>query len=681
MNTAHIDGQSQMLPSTNSNFDSDTQPLFDQIWTRLVTHLGAHDRDAFGRRLREQLPRLLGLLKRLYGHRSDFLTHFENILSTAATMYAARPTDLKQLDERREQEPQWFQDQHMMGAVCYVDRFAEKGTLASMQHHLDYLDELGVTYLHLMPLFKCPPVRNDGGYAVSSFREIRSDIGTMQELADFARVLRERGISLVLDFVFNHTADDHEWAQRALAGDPKYQAFYYLFDDRTLPDLYERHLRPIFPVQRPGSFTYRPEINKWVWTTFFDFQWDLNYANPEVFRAMLEEMLFLANQGVEILRLDAVPFIWKQLGTTCENLPEAHFIIQAFNALVQVAAPSLLFKSEAIVHPRDVQSYIGKQECQLSYNPILMVSLWDALATQDVRLLRHSMQKRFALPEGCAWVNYLRSHDDIGWGFADEDADEVGLNAEDHRWFLSLYYMGRIPRSLAIGEPFQLQVDPRTRKVDVRNSGTLASLIGLEKALAAADVLAIDQAVDRIILSQAVVLSAGGIPLLYLGDEIGTLNDYSYHSSPEHAHDSRWLHRPRFDWIRSERRHDRSTIEGRIFHRLQRLIQIRKLLPAFHNGATLWFDAGETHIVAYSRHDTLLVVANFADQPQSLNTRDFARHISPDGSWYDLIESRRIEGGMVTLGPFQIAWLFPSKEMTTSVLEALQNIDAGMQSP
>ena len=661
-----------------SSFDDPLEAVFDRIWPTLASRLVGHDVETFQHRLRKQFTRLISLLHRLYGSSLDFSVQLEAILITAADMYAARSDELKLLDKQRERNPQWFQSQTMMGAVCYVDRFADGGTLADMWDHLDYLDELGVTYLHLMPLFKCPPVRSDGGYAVSSFREVRHDIGTMQELAAFAHALRERGISLVLDFVFNHTADDHEWAQRALVGEARYQAYYRMFDDRTLPDLYEQHLRPIFPAQRPGSFTYRADIGKWVWTTFFDFQWDLNYANPEVFRAMLEEMLFLANQGVEILRLDAVPFIWKQMGTDCENLPEAHLIIQAFNALMQIAAPALLFKSEAIVHPRDVQSYIGTHECQLSYNPVLMVSIWDALATQDVSLLRHTMQKRFALPEACAWVNYLRSHDDIGWGFADEDASEVGINAADHRWFLSLYYMGRIPNSLAVGEPFQLQVDPRTRKVDVRNSGTLASLIGLEKALQSGDTSAIDQAIDRIILAQSVVLSAGGIPLIYLGDELGSLNDHEYHERPDHADDSRWLHRPLFDWGRAAKRHDLETSEGRVFRSLRRLIQIRKLIPAFRNGSTTWFDVDAAHVVAYSRHQHLLVMANFSAQSQSVALHEFAQQIAPNGLWFDLIRAQWIEEDTVDLRPFQAVWLLPSTQVSDDILQALQDINTGM---
>ena len=220
-----------------------------------------------------------------------------------------------------------------------------------------------------------------------------------------------------------------------------------------MPDAYERTLREIFPDARAGSFTYRPDMGKWVWTTFYSFQWDLNYGNPAVFRAMLEEMLSLANVGVEVLRLDAVAFIWKQMGTNCENLPEAHMIIQAYNALARIAAPALLFKSEAIVHPDEVARYISPQECQLSYNPLLMALLWESLATREVKLLQHSLAERFSITPGCAWVNYVRVHDDIGWTFDDAAANRLGINGYDHRRFLNAFYTGRFPGSFAAACP------------------------------------------------------------------------------------------------------------------------------------------------------------------------------------------------------------------------------------
>jgi amylosucrase len=301
-----------------------------------------------------------------------------------------------------------------------------RGRPSGLRERIPYLLELGVNYLHLMPLYKVPEGDNDGGYAVSSYRELNPRLGTMEDLAELASELRHHGLSLCMDFVFNHTSDEHDWARKALAGDAEYQSYYRMFPDRSEPDAYERTLVPVFPDEHPGSFTYRNRLKKWVWTSFHNYQWDLNYENPAVFNRMLEEMLFLANQGVEILRMDAVAFVWKRLGTSSQNLPEAHVVLKAFNALVRIAAPAMLFKSEAIVHPDEVRKYISEDECQLSYNPQLMALLWNSLATRKVRILRHAMEKRFSIPAGCSWVNYVRCHDDIGFRLFQRRRERVG---------------------------------------------------------------------------------------------------------------------------------------------------------------------------------------------------------------------------------------------------------------
>ncbi|NWF71089.1 MAG: amylosucrase [Chloroflexi bacterium] len=603
-------------------------------------------------RLEQHFATVFRCLYLLYNNHYDFFYHLEMILTAAARLYAARPAALKALDQQREANPLWFQSQSMMGGVCYVDLFA--GNLQGIRAKIPYFQELGLTYLHLMPLFKSPAGENDGGYAVSSYRDVEPKLGTMAELAGLADELRAHGISLVLDFVFNHTSDEHEWAKRALAGEEEYQNYYYMFDDRTLPDQYERTLREIFPEQSPGSFTYRDDLQKWVWTTFRSFQWDLNYRNPQVFNAMLQEMLFLANQGVEFLRLDAVAFIWKEVGTPCESLPQVHDIIQAFNALTRIAAPAMLFKSEAIVHPDQVNSYVNPQECALSYNPTMMALMWEALATREVKLLYHSMRQHFALLPECAWVNYVRSHDDIGWTFADEVAAGLGINGFDHRQFLNQFYTGRFKGSFATGQPFNY--NPVTR--DMRISGTCASLAGLEQALETGDALLIDHAVSRIVLIYSIALSAGGVPLIYLGDEIATCNDYSYEHNPAQANDSRWVHRPPFDWARAERRRDASTIEGRVFQTLARLIQVRKSTPALANGRTTFFDTGSEQVLGYVRNGALLALCNFSEREQRVS-REALRAAWPiPAQIVDLVSGQKVSFGFaLTLQPYQVVWL------------------------
>lgn len=639
--------------------------LLPRLESTFADHLASPEWAGFRRRLDDHFPSLFRLLLQLYGGRYDFYFHLEQILTVAANAWLARPDDLKALDAEREANPTWFQAEEMLGGVCYVDRYA--GTLAGLREKLPYFQELGLTYLHLMPLFLAPEDESDGGYAVSDYRQIDPRLGTMDELRALATELRQAGISLCLDFVFNHTSDEHRWARAAQAGDPDAEEYYFLFPDRMMPDAYDRTLREIFPEQHPGSFTYRPDMDKWVWTTFNSFQWDLNYANPAVFREMASEMLFLANVGTEVLRLDALAFTWKRLGTDCENLPEAHLLVQAFNALLRIAAPALIFKSEAIVHPDEVIKYIGPHECQISYNPLFMALLWNSLATREVRLLRHSMSHRFQIPEACAWVNYVRSHDDIGWTFDDGDAAALGMNAYDHRHFLNRFFTGRFSGSFARGLPFQ--ENPRTG--DARICGTLASLAGLEEAMQRQDGGEIELAIRRICLLHAMILSIGGIPLIYLGDELGTRNDYSYRRDPNKVGDSRWVHRPAQDWQVAVQRTDTATVEGRIYTRLQHLINVRKATPGFAGHDTEIINLGNDHVFAFIRTNPevdatagargrVLVMANFTENVQEVRANEL-RLYGLSYRFDELVMGKRLDlvHEEIALEPYQVLWLVP----------------------
>ena len=599
-------------------FDRHSSSSFLRLQPRLrerFKDIPEADWQAYSQRLERHFPRLFRLLHQLYSDHYDFFYHLEGLLTRATEMWIHRSDELKALDAIRENDPQWFQSHRIIGYILYVDLFS--GDLERLHSRIPYLKELGVTYLHLMPLFKSPAGDNDGGYAISSYRHVEPTLGTMEQLAALAADLRNHGISLCLDFVFNHTSDEHEWARKALEGDRDCQEYYRMFDDRTIPDEFEKTVKSVFPDEHPGCFTYRSRIKKWVWTTFKNYQWDLNYENPAVFNRMAEELLFLANQGVEILRLDAVAFLWKKMGTSCENLPEAHQLIQAFNAVVAIAAPAMVFKSEAIVHPDEVARYISPDECQLSYNPLLMALLWEGLATRKAGFLKHCLQKRFAIAGGCAWVNYVRCHDDIGWTFSNDDAVEIGLDPTAHRRFLIEFYTGRHPASFAQGLPFQ--ENPKTG--DARISGSCASLAGLEKALADKNPAAIELAVRRMMLLYGVIFTIGGIPLIYAGDELAVLNDHSYEKDPEKSGDTRWVHRAVFDWAKADQRLKTDTLEGRIFAGMLKLARIRQNNFAFTRSETEIIDTGNEHVLGYFRQhqeQSVLVLANFAESEQPI---------------------------------------------------------------
>ena len=632
---------------------------------RLVKRFTLRDADLFWVRLERFFEDARLPLLRLYGDRPDSQEHFAAIFDSVIDAYLARPEPLRLLDLEREITPDWFERPTMVGYVCYPRFFA--GRLTDVRDRLDYLEELGITYLHLMPLLKPRPGKNDGGYAVADFRAVDPELGDMADLNALASDLRERGISLCVDLVLNHTAREHEWAQRAMAGEEEYLEYYHTFPDRSLPDAYEPSLPEIFPDEAPGNFSFYPEMagrGRWVWTTFYDYQWDLNYANPAVFREMLETMFFLVDQGVDVLRLDAAPFLWKRMGTNCQNQPEVFLLIQAFRALLRVVAPGVILKAEAIVPPDALLQYVGVKttvgkQCELAYNNQLMVNLWSGLATGKANLVTQAAHHAPRLLLGAAPINYVRNHDDIGWAMADGDLAAIGENPFLHRQFLNEFYTGRFPGSFARGTFFQF--NPKTG--DARISGTTASLAGLEQALENQDEPAIDLAIRRILLLHSIIMARGGIPLIYMGDEVGLLNDNSYLQDPKKANDSRWLHRPRMDWSKMGKRHDPHSVEGRLFAGLLKLIKVRKSNPLLHNFALfqpMWTD--NVHVLAFGRRrpeGNLLVLANFHEHPQSVQD-DLPHQVGIVGSVRNLLAEQlplNTTGGRLYLEPYETLWL------------------------
>jgi len=614
---------------------------------------GGKNADVFFERLESNFDRLFRTLYHLYGNRYDFYFHLEELLHLMAKVYSERIPRLKKRDLKKENNPGWYLSEKMIGGVCYVDLYS--GDLKKMSKKIAYFKEMGLTYLHLMPFFKCPDGESDGGYAVSSYREVRENLGSMRDLEDLSNQFHENGINLVVDFINNHTSDEFIWARKALDGEEEFMEHYYMFPDRLTPDQYDASLREIFPDVRRGNFTYKKEIDRWVWTTFHNYQWDLNYKNPAVFNAMAEELLILANRGVDILRMDAVAFTWKKMGTDCENLPEAHCILQALNAISSVVCPGLLLKSEAIVHPDEVNRYIDKDECQISYNPLLMALSWESLATRDTKLLTHSMKHRFQIGENCGWVNYVRGHDDIGWTFSDEDAAFLGIHGYNHRHFLNRFYSGQFPGSFSKGVPFQHNPDTG----DMRICGSAASLTGLEKAMASNDEAETELSIKRMQLLYGIAYSIGGIPLLYLGDEWGVLNDYSYRDDPGKSYDSRWVHRPDLrEGAKAEQIH--KDVADRMTSFFKLMAGIRSQEPVFGNTGTSFPDQIDAHLFCFVRSngaDKMLVIANFSEHVRSVNVEWISDQIHSVRFKDLLSDNSRTDASQLKIEPYQLLWL------------------------
>ena len=530
----------------------------------------------FAARLQRWWPDLVGPLSQVYGEAAPALA--DELVALAERAFTERSDRLHTRDLERMLRPDWLQDPAMIGYAAYTERFA--GNLSGVVDHIPYLDELGVRYLHLMPLLRPRDGDSDGGYAVADYRSVRPDLGSMEDLASLAESLHDAGMNLVLDLVLNHVAKEHEWGQRARAGEAAYRDYFYVFPDRELPDAYERSLPEVFPDFAPGNFTWDEELAGWVWTTFNEFQWDVNWGNPAVFKEYASIILDLANRGVDVLRLDAIAFMWKRMGTDCQGEPEVHAITQALRALTRIACPAVAFKAEAIVAPTKLLAYLGAGErtgkvSDLAYHNSLMVQAWSMLAAGDVRLAAHALGALPAKPSTTTWLTYLRCHDDIGWAIMDEDAAAVGVTGPGHRRFLADWYDGSFPGSPATGLVFQ----HNPANDDRRTSGSAASLAGLERARTPQEV---DLAISRLRLANALVMGWGGIPVIWSGDELAQTNDPAWDTEPGHEEDNRWAHRPRLDWVRAQSRHDSETVAGRVFSGLARLGQVRGSLPHLH---------------------------------------------------------------------------------------------------
>ena len=627
----------------------------------MARRTAAADEAIFSLRLQRSAPDLWPMLDRLYGHRPDYADFSDRLLATLRKGWADRPEDLRLLDLKRDLEPDWFQRSDMAGYVLYIDRFA--GDLKCVLDRLDYLEDLGIRYVHLMPCLKPRPGDSDGGYSVMDYRAINPTFGTMADFEAVAAALRTRGMTLCVDLVLNHTAKEHDWAVRAAAGDEVCQDYYLMFDTPDLPDQYERTLVEVFPDNAPGNFTHYPDFGKWVWTTFNEHQWDLNWANPQVFLEVVDIMLFLANRGVEVLRLDAVAFMWKRMGTRCQSEPEVHMILQALRACSRIATAAVLHLEEAIVAPAEMLAYLGKgehdgREGNLAYHNSLMVQFWSALATRDTRLMTHVLGTHF--PDrlnNATYATYIRCHDDIGWAVTDEDAQDLGFSGPAHRAFLSDFYDGTYPGSFARGALFQM--NPVTG--DKRVSGTFASLAGLEKAVADGDRAGIDMAVQRIMLGHALIASFGGIPLIYMGDEIALLNDYSYRDTPDHAHDSRWIHRPRMDWAAAETVGDSRSTHARVFAETKRILARRRETPGLHSASpTRILATGVNGVFAFQRvapTGVILCLFNFTEgwlQVPEAWARAQGTSLMEDALSEYPVQSH---AGQIVLPPYARVWL------------------------
>ena len=575
----------------------------------------AEEDRVFEQRMSRHHDELRWLYMELYGN-SDM---FAELCGQMKRYYDLRKESLKALDLKREKEGEWYRSRDMVGMMMYIDNFA--GDLKGVQEKLPYLEKCNVNYIHLMPFLDSPKGRSDGGYAVADFRKVKPELGTMDDLAELADKCHEKGISLCMDFVMNHTSEDHEWAVKARQGDGEYMSRYFFYADPSIPAEYEKTVPQVFPTTAPGNFTWLPEIGHYVMTTFYPYQWDLNYRNPRVFNEMMYNFLYLANQGMDIIRIDAVPYIWKELGTNCRNLQQVHTIVRMMRMIGEIVCPGIVLLGEVVMEPEKVAPYFGtveKPECHMLYNVTTMATTWNTVATRDVRLLRKQMDIVCSLPKEYTFLNYLRCHDDIGWGLDYATLSEWGMKEVPHKKYLNDYFQGRTEGSVSRGELYN--EDPVTG--DARFCATTASMCGIESAGFEQDEEKMERAVVKDIMLHAYMFTQSGIPMLYSGDEIGQVNDYTYKDDPDKAPDSRYIHRGKFCWDLAENIEKKGSVQEKIFHALTRLEEIRRNDAVFSADAEVYTkdysDTSILWIVRKAEGKELHAVFNFSDEEKEI---------------------------------------------------------------
>lgn len=603
--------------------------------------------DNFAKRLQKHHDELRWLYMELYDNDSMFA----ELCDQMHEYYLARDQKMKALDQKREKAPTWFRGKDMLGMMLYIDNFA--GTIQGLQKKLPYLESCHVNYIHLMPFLDSPEGRSDGGYAVADFRKVRPDLGSMDDLAKLAEECHERGISLCMDFVMNHTSEEHEWARRARQGEGEYMSRYFFYDNYDIPAQYEETVPQVFPTTAPGNFTWLAENGHYVMTSFYPYQWDLNYANPRVFNEMMYNFLYLANQGMDIIRIDAVPYIWKELGTQCRNLQQVHTIVRMMRMIGEIVCPGVVLLGEVVMEPEKVVPYFGtveKPECHMLYNVTTMATTWNCVATRDVRLLKMQMDVVNSLPKQYTFLNYLRCHDDIGWGLDFGTLQTWGMEEVAHKKYLNDYFTGNYPGSVSRGELYNN--DPRLG--DARFCGTTASMCGVESAGFEQDKQKMQEAIRMDIMLHAYMLTQSGIPMLYSGDEVGQVNDYTYKQEPGKAVDSRYIHRGRFQWDLAAECEDTETVAGQIFQALGQLVTIRRREKVFDADADCCVaDAGDDAVLCLIRtkgKEQMMGLFNFHDRERKVA-------LEQDGIWKDMLHGNVQDVQDITLPGHGFVWL------------------------
>ena len=556
---------------------------------------------------------------------------YNKITEIAAQAVKNRSAQLKADDIKRSQD--WYKDEIIY--MFYTDQFGvtntdSKNTFKDTERMFGYLKDLGVTTLYMLPFADSP--MQDSGFDVKNPRDVRSDLGGMKEFKDFITKAKQSGFKIKADLVLNHFSQEHEWFKDIEKGDLSKLDYFIVTDEMPLYKKYqdEKLGTVVEYFEKDGSVSKRRLIfpenteNHWrkvtikgkdyyFYHTFYPFQLDINWENPEVLYYCLETISYWCNMGIDIFRMDAIPYLSKEPGTNAENQPKTHAIIRLLSNYIQATAPSSVIQVEACQHPKDILPYFGKErtvdiksgdktkaikrtdEAQIAYHFPFMPAIWASLITKDKKYFFEANKETPAIPESATWAIFLRVHDELTLEMVTPEIREIIHN-------------GLVKKGADFRKGFGV-------------SGRMANFL--------------DNDPDRIGLAFSILMSLPGVPIIYYGDEIGARNNFKNAKEIEQERkarqkksktkskllsyfDSRDIHRGNIPYkLFYGSAKDYYEFNSKVYKKVKNLIQLRKELPVMSRGQFILLNTKDPANFAYIRKDKdkqIIVVNNLSDK-------------------------------------------------------------------
>lgn len=516
--------------------------------------------------------------------------------------FIERDEGLKNRDVTRENNPDWYRKSKMTGMALYIDHFAD--TIKGVEQSIEHLQKCNINYVHFMPFFETTRYRTDDQYAITDFRKTMEKIGKIEDLCHLTKLCHEKSINVSVDFIMNRTSNEHEWAKKAMHGDVEY-------------------------------------MNRYVTKTDHSYEWDLNYKNPRVLNEMMYNYMFIANLGTDLIQINEIEDIWKGESQNCSKVSQIHTIARIMRIISEIVCPGVLLLGNVKNDMKNAITYFGedeKPEFHMVYQKTFMNEVWNSVATRNVKLLQTKLDVINKYPKEYVFVNYLRNHEKLNWNL---DYDFLyknqKINQKMHREYLNEYFLGRTGYSNSRGE-----VENNSDNSEkICFCGTTASMCGLEKAIDENNKKEINQAIKLEIMLYAYLFIQSGIPVIYSGDEIGQMNDYSYKENRDKMRDIQNVCRGKFDWSKAVKVVDEYSIEGKIMRGLNKIQVVKNRENTFCQIADVRVvDTKNNSVICIAREfagEKILGIFNFSEHEKIVNIDE------EEGIYEDLLSGKKMK--------------------------------------